>query len=233
MPHMPTQLHPHPYLLNWGLGRISLVRLAQPPHDDAGIYVPREQAPDVSQRVYDILQAAPPRVVVGVDLRGIALMPSLLWRQLGPLLQARTLDGEFGSDKRLLYLTGGDDELLRMLTWAFRDASQDASSRGAGKRVDRAALTPAAESGYCGVLRDPYAEVLQFVNSRGVASNEDVHVHVDGRYSLNNANNYLTALADLGLIFRRLMPREGGGYASLAYALTVPEEVMADALDLV
>lgn len=222
----------HPWVPGWGLARVPIARLTERPVEAGELYISREEGPDLGRRASAIVANAPQRVLLGIDLRGVSQMPSFLWRQLGPLLQGRTLQGEFGPEKRILYVTGGDEETLRMLTWAYRDVA-DAASQSAGKRVDRAALAPASERGYCGVLREPYAEVLQFVNARGTATNEDVSTHVEGRYSLNNANNYLTALAELGLIYRRVAPRGAGGYASIAYALSVPEEVMEHAFDLI
>ena len=71
------------------------------------------------------------------------------------------------------------------------------------------------------------------VNQRGSLTNEQVVELVSHRYTLNNANNYLTALAELGLVYRQVAPRVTGGYAAQAHALTVPEEEMNYATRLV
>jgi hypothetical protein len=200
----------HPYIPGWTMTLLSILDLAgrQGRHY---IDIPREKGEDVGRDVYSAVEQMPARTVISLDLRGISLMPSFLWRQLGPLL------------------TGGDDELLRNLRWAFLDASKEASNRAGGKLVDKAALVPAAPGGYCGVLRQPYVEVLDLVIKNGSVTNEEVVEETGRRYTFNNANNYLTGLAELGLIYRQVTPRPSGGYASRAYSVSVSEEVIDDA----
>jgi hypothetical protein len=202
------------------------------PEKGQRLYVPREAVPSVAQQVHELIEAAPPRTMIGINLREIALMPSSLWKQLGPLLHARATDGTFGADKRILYLTGGDSESLASLQAVFANAAVEASTRGSGKLVDRAALAPADRRGYVGILRKTYEEVLFLVNRFGSVTTEDV-VREIGRYSPNNASNYLAELDDLGLIIRDVAPRPTGGFASRAYALSVPEEAFRNAVSLV
>ena len=217
----------HPHIPGWTISLLSLLEVSgnRGLHD---VDISRERGAEVGQAVYAAVDRMPSRSVIGLDLRGISLMPSFLWRQLGPLLHSRVLEGALGADKRLIYLTDGDEELLRNLRWAFLDASKEASNR-AGKLVDRAALVPAAPNSYCGILRPPYEEVFTLVNQKGSITNEEVVEEV-GRYTFNNANNYLTGLAELGLIYRQITPRPTGGYASRAYSLRVPEEVFDEAV---
>jgi hypothetical protein len=218
----------HPYIPGWTVTLLSILALAG--HKGAHyIDIPREKGEDVGRDVYSAVEQMPARTVVGLDLRGISLMPSFLWRQLGPLLHSRVIENGLGTDKRILYLTGGDDELLRNLRWAFLDASKEASTRAGGKLVDKAALVPAAPRGYCGVLRQPYVEVLDLVIKNGSITNEEVVEETGRRYTFNNANNYLTGLAELGLIYRQVTPRPSGGYASRAYSVSVSEEAIDDA----
>jgi hypothetical protein len=218
----------HPYIPGWTVTLLSILALAG--HEGAHyIDIPREKGEDVRRDVYSAVEQMLARTVVGLDLRGISLMPSFLWRQLGPLLHSRVIENGLGADKRILYLTGGDDELLRNLRWAFLDASKEASNRAGGKLVDKAALVPAAPGGYCGVLRQPYVEVLNLVIKNGSVTNEEVVEETGRRYTFNNANNYLTGLAELGLIYRQVTPRPSGGYASRAYSVSVSEEAIDDA----
>lgn len=221
----------HPHIPGWNMTSLSIVDLAGDgkSHDRN---ISREKGAEIGQAIYTAIEQIVSRTVVALDLRGISLMPSFLWRYLGPLLHSRVIENELGTDKRVIYLTGGDEELLRNLRWAFLDASKEASNR-AGKLVDRAALVPAAPGGYCGVLRQPYEEVLVLVLRRGSVTNEEVVEETGRRYTFNNANNYLTGLADLGLIYRQVTPRPTGGYAARGYSLSVPEEVMDDAFRLV
>jgi hypothetical protein len=221
----------HPTLPEWGLASLRLNRLAGHAAE-ANIDISRREAPEIGQAVYRTITQASSHLLIGLDLRGVQLMPSFLWRHIGPLLYNRLLNGELGADKRLLYLTNGDEELVRNLQWAFLDASQEAYHR-AGKQSDRAALVPAAPKGYCGVLRRPYEEAFTLVHQHQSLSNEELADQVQRRYSPTNANNYLTALADLGLVYRQVAPRSSGGYASRAYALNVPEEVFDATIALV
>lgn len=222
----------HPHIPGWSISLLPIVNFAGA-GGDYPVNIPREKGEEVTRSVYAAIEQAPPRTVIGLDLRGISLMPSFLWRQLGPLLHSRVLENALGVDKQVLYLTSGDDELLRNLRWAFLDASKEASTRAGGKLVDKAALVPAAPSGYCGVLRQPYEEVLALVIRKGSVTNEEVVEETGRRYTFNNANNYLTGLAELGLIYRQVIPRPTGGYASRAYSVSVPEEVLDDAFHLV
>jgi hypothetical protein len=232
--HIQRQAITHPLVPDWELGLLPIKHLADGRSEQALIDVSRDEAPKLGQAVYDVIQKAPSQMLIGIDLRNISLMPSFLWRQLGPLLQTQVLLGALGSEKRILYITGGDEETLRNLQWAFRDAAMEASQL-AGKLMlhDRAALVPAASKGYCGVLRSAYEEVFLLVNKHAALSNEDLVNLVAGRYSPNNANNYLTGLAELGLIYRQKSPRTTGGYASRAYGLSVSEEVMEHAPSLI
>jgi hypothetical protein len=219
----------HPHISGWGLTSLSIIDLVGGQHSRAPVDISREKASEVGPAVYAAIDEIGLRTVVGLDLRGISLMPSFLWRQLGPLLHNRVLENSLGADKRVFYLTGGDEELLRNLRWAFLDASKEVSTR-AGKLIDRAGLVPKAPGGYCGVLRQPYEEVLALVNQRGSITNEEVVEEV-GRYTFNNANNYLTGLAELGLILRQVAPRPTGGYVSRAYSISVPEEQIDNAVN--
>lgn len=219
----------HPYIPEWKLTRLSVLDLTDkqgPNYAD----IPREKAVEVGRDVYTAIEQTLSRTVIALDLRGISLMPSFLWRQLGPSLHSRVIENELGTDKRIFYLTGGDDELIRNLKWAFLDASKEASSRSGGKLVDKAALVPAAPGGYCGVLRRPYEEVLALVIKNGSITNEGVVEETGRRYTFNNANNYLTSLAEIGLIYRQVTSRPSGGYASRAYSISVTEEVVDNAL---
>ena len=222
----------HPYISGWQLGIVSVVHLTGGDRHPALIDIPRERAHEVSTAVYATIEHAPPHSVIGIDLRGISLMPSLLWRKIGPVLHTQLVEGVYGADKRALYITGGDEETIRNLQWAFQDASFEASKR-AGKTSDRAALVPRAAKGYCGVLRASYEEVLQIVNQAGSLTNEELVERVNNRYSLNNANNYLTALAELGLVYRTITAKPTGGYTSRAFAVCVPEEVVEHAVEFV
>lgn len=219
----------HPHVFGWGLTSLSIISLAGYQNLQAPVDISREKASEVGSTVYAAIEEIAPRMVIGLDLRGISLMPSFLWRQLGPLLHNRALENALGVDKRVFYLTGGDEELLRNLRWAFLDASKEVSTR-AGKLIDRAALVPKAPSGYCGVLRQPYEEVLALITQRGSITNEEVVEEV-GRYTFNNANNYLTGLAELGLILRQVSPRPTGGYVSRAYSISVREELIDNAIN--
>ena len=231
---LQTNIPPHPHVPGWGVGLLTVRRLVdrQSQPSEALIDISRDSAPDVARVIYTTIEQVQSQMLIGIDLRGISLMPSFLWRQIGPRLHGQVIDGAFGADKRVLYVTNGDEEALRNLQWAFLDSSREAFSR-AGKLMDRAAIVPKAPKGYCGVLRLPYEEVFALVNQKGVLSNEELVELVNHRYSLNNANNYLTALADLGLVYRQVAARDTGGYASRAYALTVSEEVICDAIQLI
>ncbi len=222
----------HPYIPGWQLGVISVVRLAGNDRHRMSIDIPGERADEMSAAVYAAIEHAPSHNVIGIDLRGILLMPSILWRKIGPVLHTQLVGGAYGTDKRALYLTGGDDEAIRNLQSAFRDASYEASQR-AGKTGDRAALVPQAPKSYCGILRAPYEEVLRLVNQAGSLTNEELVERVDKRYSLSNANNYLTALADLGLVYRTITAKPTGGYTSRAFAICVPEEIVEHAVEFV
>lgn len=219
----------HPHIPGWKLTQLSVSGMTDG-HGPNHVDISREKAVEVGRGVYATIEQTQSRTVVAVDLRGISLMPSFLWRQIGPLLHSRVLENELGADKRILYLTGGDDELIRNLKWAFLDASKEASSRSGGKFVDKAALVPAAPGGYCGVLRRPYEEVLALVIKNGSITNEGVVEETGRRYTFNNANNYLTSLAEIGLIYRQVTSRPSGGYASRAYSISVTEEVIDNAL---
>ena len=223
----------HPHIPGWNMTVLSVLDFAGGAAESRYVDISREHAADIGKAIYDTIKDTSPCTVVGLDLRGISLMPSFLWRQLGPLLHSRVIDNELGPDKGILYLTGGDDELLRNLRWAFLDASKEASTRAGGKLVDKAALVPAAPGGYCGVLRQPYEEVLSLVIRKGSVTNEEVVENTGRRYTFNNANNYLTALAELGLIYRQISPRPTGGYAARAYSVSVTEEEIDHAFDLI
>jgi hypothetical protein len=227
-----TQTPSHPRLPGWCLGLLPIIKLANGNSTHSPVDVSRESAPAIARAVYTAIERAPSKMLIGIDLQEISLMPSFLWRQLGPLLHGQVIEGALGLDKRIVYLTRGDEEAIRNLQWAFLDSSREAFTR-TSKLMDRAAIVPAAPKGYCGVLRLPYEEVFILINRQGALSNEELVELVNRRYSLNNANNYLTALADLGLVYRQIVPRDTGGYASRTYALSVPEEVMNNAIQLI
>jgi hypothetical protein len=149
------------------------------------------------------------------------------------MLHEQVIEGSLGADKRLIYVTGGDKEHLQTLQWVFEGAASAAAQRAGKRAEDRAAIVPTAPKGYCGELRRAYEEVFTLINAHHSLSNEELVELVEHRYTFNNANNYLTALADLGLVYRQVVPRGSGGYASRAYAISVPEEVVRDAIHLI
>lgn len=216
----------HPIIPGWRLSLLHITDFLEHPADIAGrVTIAREDTRPVSDGVYTAIQRATPQLVVAIDLRNITLMPSMLWRQLGPILHTQVVDGVLGPEKRVVYLAGGDEEILRNLQWAFRDAAVEIFNQ-TGKRVDRAAIVPTAPKGYCGTLRAPYEEVFLQVRAHDSLTNEEVVSLVGHRYTFNNANNYLTALAGLGLVYRTVAARDSGGYVARAYAVGAEEEVI-------
>src|SRR5207249_1700655 len=108
--HSQEQAISHPHVPGWGLSLLSVSKLASGKLVRSHIGISREDATRVGQGVYTAVERAPSQMLIGIDLRGISLMPSFLWRQIGPLLQAQVIEGALGSSKRVLYVTGGDED---------------------------------------------------------------------------------------------------------------------------
>lgn len=222
----------HPHIPGWGLGKLPVIKLI-PGQPTPPVNISRSVAPSVGQAVYAQVENASEKLVISIDFRGILEMPCSLWHKLGSMLHSQVLSGSLGADKRLIYVTGGDKEHLQTLQWVFGGAATAAAQKAGKRAEDRAAIVPATPKGYCGKLRRAYEEVFTLANEHHSLSNEELVSLVEHRYTFNNANNYLTALADLGLVYRQVIPRSSGGYASRAYAISVPEEVVLDAVPLI
>ncbi len=219
-------LSQHPTIPGWKLAHLSLARLARKaaPESLIGLQINRETGERMCRRLEEKLLELPQRTLVGLDLSGISTMDINIWALIGPRLAERLVRGELGPEKRLEYLVGESYWLLNDLQWSFeRDINTST-----GKAGNRAALAPKAARGFVGLLAPIYADALNLITTEGYMDSVELYGRLVRRYSIqpSHADQCLSALAQLGLIYRRNFSRPGTHYELNAggHVLSVPEE---------
>ena len=219
----------HPHLPDWNVTCISLVGLVHTgqPESIFGVIISPEMGAELVAKLEYELHKLPERTLVGLDFKGIASMGTQFWSKLGPSLVDRVMKGEFGPDKRLIFLIDDDSWLADDLQWAFEFAASGA------KEVNRAVLVPALERGYCGVLAPIYEESLELVNRYGSMSTLELYAQLQRRYKLApaHADRCLAVLSQIGLLYResgKIRSESAYDLNARGYALSIPEELISN-----
>ncbi|MEI7556236.1 hypothetical protein [Candidatus Chlorohelix sp.] len=217
----------HPSLPGWSIACIPLLELINTDTNPSffGASVSGIQAQKICSILEKTIARMPYRTLIALDLKGIANMEASTWEYLGPQLLGRVLAGEFGAEKRLVYLVGDEHWLADDLQWAFERIFEKSKS----KAYNCAALVPNARQSYCGILVPIYAEALNLLNKYGNLSTLELYSLLRRRYSIApaHADRCLAALSKLGLIYRQSsFDRIQSPYDLNArgYALTMTED---------
>jgi len=217
----------HPYLPGWKLARLSIPELMQQNPADSifGVLVSREQGQSLIWALEDEIGQLPERTLIGIDLAGVSSMDIETWQNIGPNLCERITLGELGYDKRLEYLVGESSWLANDLQWAF----ERAANNDPNKTSNKAAIVPATEKGYCGLLAPIYADALEMVNMHGSLSSLELYSRLQRHYNLApaHADRCMFVLNQLGLLYRYSAisrPEFSYDLGARGYALNVPEE---------